>query len=69
MYFQVMKKVITEMMNSALVVTISAPDCEDVVLNFPVNMVSPEVALHVAACITKDAKIPQPVKSNETAEK
>lgn len=58
-----MKKITTELTKTSVIVTIDAPDCDTCVLEFPVNMVSPQVSLQVASLISADPKIPQPIKA------
>lgn len=60
-----MKKVITEMTAISVNITISAEDCDDVVLVLPVNMVSPQISLQIAGMISSDPQIP---RKNEKAE-
>ena len=63
-----MKKVTIELTDKAVLVSVSAPECDDVNLEFPVNMVSPQVSLQIASMLAGDPKLPKPI-SNETAEK
>lgn len=61
-----MKKVITELTKESVIVTVTANN-DVCVLQFPVDMIAPQISLQVAGMISSDPTIPRK-NENTTAE-